>query len=261
MNLPKKKYLKIANRLSHLIELHFKKAGFENAILGLSGGLDSSTTAYLLADALGEQHVFGAILPSSASRRLDLEHAHLVARSLGIDHYAFNISDIIHSIASRIHGYGLSPQNEIAKGNITARLRAIFLYNLAARKRALVVGTGDRSELLLGYFTKYGDGAVDLLPLGSLYKTEVKELASAIGVPRAIINKPPSPGLWAGQSAEKELGASYEKLDEVLRLLVDKKMKPKRAAKKVRNQQLVERVLYLMRSSEHKRRLPPILMP
>ncbi|MCK4714693.1 MAG: NAD+ synthase [Candidatus Aenigmarchaeota archaeon] len=257
----KTNYSKLAQRLSKKIAAYFKDAGYENAVLGLSGGLDSSTTAYLLANALGAHHLFGAILPSSSSRQEDIAHAHLVARTIGFNYYRFNISDISDSIVFRIHGRGLTPQDKLARGNITARLRSLFLYNIASRKRALVVGTGDRSELLLGYFTKYGDGAVDLLPLGSLYKTEVKALARVIGVPDTIIQEPPSPGLWQGQTAESELGASYEKIDAILRLLVDKKKKPSAVAKAVHNRRLVARVQEMIETSGHKRRAPPILKP
>ncbi|MDO8340120.1 MAG: NAD+ synthase [Candidatus Burarchaeum sp.] len=254
-------YSELAKRLSKLTSEYFANAGFENAVVGLSGGLDSSTTAYLLADALGEHRVIGVMLPSHATSRQDLEHSHLVARSLGIDHCQFNISDLAHSLSSRIHGHGLAPQDELATGNITARLRAVCLYNLAARSRALVVGTGDRSELLLGYFTKYGDGACDLLSLGSLYKTEVRELARTLGVPRQILEKPSSPSLWHGQTAERELGSSYEKIDAILRLLVDKKMKPAAVAKRVRDAKLVESVQAMLAESGHKRKMPPILRP
>jgi len=252
-------YAKIAKQLSKRTADYFKSSGLENAVIGLSGGLDSSTTAYLLADALGEHHVIGVMLPSHATGRQDLEHAHIVARSLGIDHHQFDISDLVHSLSSRIHGPGLLPQADLAMGNITARIRATILYNIAARKRALVVGTGDRSELLLGYFTKYGDGACDLLPIGALYKTEVRELARSLGVPQQILNKPPSPSLWHGQTAERELGASYEKIDAILRLLVDKKMKPAAVATRVRDAKLVESVQAMLAESEHKRKMPPIL--
>ncbi len=252
-------YTAIAKKISSKIAAYFEEAGYENAVIGLSGGLDSSTTAYLAAEALGESRVFGVLLPSSATRTADTEHALLVARQLGIDNYRFNISDISHAISTRIHGSGLLPQDNISNGNITARLRSIFLYNLAARRRALVLGTGDRSELLLGYFTKHGDGACDLLPLGSLYKTDVQKLAKAIGVPQQIIDKPSSPSLWSGQTAESELGASYGKIDEVLRLLFDRKLKPAAVAKKVRNRELVERVLLFHERTMHKRQMPPIL--
>jgi len=250
---------KTAKKLAKKMTDYFKGAGFENAVVGLSGGLDSSTTAYLAAEALGEQHVFGVMLPSAATRPIDMEHALLVTRNLGIDHYRFNISDLSHSLSSRLHGHGLLPQTDLSNGNMTARLRGIVLYNIAARRRALVLGTGDRSELLLGYFTKYGDGACDLLPLGSLYKTEVRKLAEALGVPRAIIAKPSSPSLWSGQTAESELGASYEKIDGILRLLFDGRMKPAAAAKKVSDRALLERVLLFHGRSRHKRQMPPIL--
>ncbi|MFA6035698.1 MAG: NAD+ synthase [Candidatus Micrarchaeia archaeon] len=252
-------YKSTARKISSGLAAYANDAGYENAVIGLSGGLDSSTTAYLAAEALGESHVFGVILPSAATRPADVEHALLVARQLGIDHYRFNISDIAHAVSTRIQGHGLLPQDNMSTGNITARLRSIFLYNLAARRRALVLGTGDRSELLLGYFTKHGDGACDLLPIGSLYKTDVRKLAHALGVPSQIISKPSSPSLWSGQTAESELGASYEKIDEVLRLLFDKKLKPAAAAKKVRSRELVDRVLLFHERSMHKRKMPPIL--
>lgn len=252
-------YKAVAKKLNAKIADYFENAGFENAVVGLSGGLDSSTTAYLAAEALGESHVFGVLLPSSATRPSDVEHALLVVRQLGIDHYRFNISDISHALSSRMHGHGLLPQDDISNGNISARLRATILYNLAARRRALVLGTGDRSELLLGYFTKHGDGACDLLPIGSLYKTDVRKLAAALGVPQQIIDKPPSPSLWSGQTAESELGAGYDKIDEILRLLFDKKMKHAAVAKRVRDKGLVDRILLFHERSMHKRQMPRVL--
>jgi NAD+ synthase len=252
-------YSATAKRLSAKLAAYFEAAGMDNAVIGLSGGLDSSTTACLAADALGEQHVFGVMMPSHATNRDDMEHASLLARTLGIDTYKFDISDLAHSLSTRLHGHGLVPQTELTNGNISARLRSLILYNLASRKRALVLGTGDRSELLIGYFTKYGDGACDLLPIGSVYKTDLRAIARELGVPEKIIQKPPSPSLWDGHTAESELGASYEKIDTVLKLLFDRKMKPGAAAKQVKNPALVQKIIKMHEQSGHKRAMPPIL--
>lgn len=252
-------YAQLARKLSARLSQHMQRAGFHEAVVGLSGGLDSSVTVCLAADALGEQHVSGVLLPSHATRREDTEHALQLARTLGIDTYRYDISDLSHSISLRVHGHGLAPQSDLTNGNITARLRALLLYNIASRRNALVLGTGDRSEMLIGYFTKHGDGACDVLPIGSIYKTELAGIARELGVPDSIISKPPSPSLWHGQTAEMELGASYDKIDPILKLLYDQNMKPAAVAKKVKNAALVQKLVRMHDSRAHKLEMPPIL--
>ena len=252
-------YKKIENKIISGIRSYFQNAGYENAVIGLSGGLDSTTACLLTAKALGEQNVHGIILPAETTPRNDVEDALLFARELGINHYIFNISDIANAFVHRLHHRHLLPNSNVTRGNIAARARMTALYNVAQRTRSLVVGTGDRSELLLGYFTKYGDGGADILPLGSLYKTEVRALAKSMHIPPFILNKPSSPNLWHGQTAAEELGADYGQIDPILQMLVDKKMNEKSVARKTKNAQLVAKISSMIKKSEHKRKTPFIV--
>ncbi|TDA33111.1 MAG: NAD(+) synthetase [Hadesarchaea archaeon] len=243
------------NILSFIRE-EVRKAGAKGVVLGLSGGLDSSTAAYLCVKALGNRRVLGLLMPDEVTTREDLEDAKLVAKTLCIPHKLFDLTSLCHQIFPFFRG------NRNAKGNVKARLRMVLLYYAANSKNLLVVGTSDRSELLMGYFTKYGDGGADLLPLGGLFKTQVRELARYLGVPARIVDKPSSPGLWPGQRAEEELGISYELLDSILHLKLDlgrdlSLIRKETGAKR----ELIERVLKRIERTEHKRRFPPIPPP
>ncbi|WP_048150148.1 NAD+ synthase [Palaeococcus ferrophilus] len=228
-----------------------ERAGGMGAVVGISGGIDSATVAYLAAKALGKEKVLGLIMPYYENR--DVEDAKLVCESLGIEYRVINIRSIVDAFVSSL---GFEPDRK-SLGNIMARTRMVLLYAHANQLNRLVLGTSNRSEFLTGYFTKWGDGASDYAPLINLYKTEVWEVAKLLGVPKRIIEKKPTAGLWEGQTDEDELGISYRLLDEILWRLVDLKMPKDKIAEELGIS--VERVEYvegLVKGSEHKRRLP-----
>ena len=227
------------------------EAGAEGVVIGISGGIDSATTAYLAVKALGKEKVLGLIMPYYQNQ--DVEDAKLVCSSLGIECREINIKPIVDSFVSQL---GFHPDKR-SLGNIMARTRMVLLYAHANAKNYLVLGTSNRSEFLTGYFTKWGDGASDYTPLINLYKTEVWEVAKLVGVPERIIEKKPTAGLWEGQTDEDELGISYRLLDEILWRLVDLRKDKEEIAEELGVP--IERVEYvenLVKRSEHKRRLP-----
>jgi NAD+ synthase len=233
----------LVTRLCDWLQEEVAAAGAEGAVVGLSGGIDSATVAGLLARALGSERVLGLIMPCH-SDPVDAEDARLAAETFHIPTQFVDLSPVYDAF---LRAQGVDAP-AVAQANLKPRLRMATLYYHAARLGRLVVGTGNRSELEVGYFTKYGDGGVDLLPLGGLLKTEVRAVAQAIGVPDRIVSRPPSAGLWQGQTDEGELGLSYEELD---RHLAGERIPAERAA----------RIEELRRRSAHKRDLPPIFRP
>ena len=243
-------------RLERFLTTHLEEAGARCLVVGLSGGLDSSVTAALCAKALG-QHVLGVSLPEKKTRNdKALEDARLVASKYRI---RFKIIDITPIVEASRNTLDAKLAGGVPWGNVKARLRAMVLYYFANTEHGLVVGTGDKSEIMLGYFTKFGDGACDLLPLADLYKTSVRNLAKHLGIPERIRVKASSPELWPGQTAEKELGLSYEKLDKILWGL-ERWMTPAEIADEAGlKPQMVRKVRERWLRSEHKRR-PPLAM-
>ena len=221
-------------------------------MLGLSGGLDSATVAFLAARALGPDRVWPFVLPYRSSSAASLEAAELVTRKLGL---AATVMDITPQIDAYFREVG--DQTPLRIGNKAARERMSILYDQAKAKGGLVLGTGNRTERLLGYTTLWGDMACDLAPIGALLKTQVRALAAALGVPRAIIQTVPSAGLWPGQTDEGELGISYETADALLHLMVDRRLGERDIAGLGYQRTDIRRVRDLMRRSAHKRRLPP----
>ncbi|WP_297507690.1 NAD+ synthase [Thermococcus sp.] len=244
-------YEKAIERIVDFISEKVREAGTNGVVVGISGGIDSATTAYLAVKALGSEKVLGLIMPYYENR--DVEDAKLVCESLGIKCKVVNIRPIVEEFVKSL---GFEPDKK-SLGNIMARTRMVLLYAHANALNRLVLGTSNRSEFLTGYFTKWGDGASDYAPLINLYKTEVWEIAKLLGVPERIIEKKPTAGLWEGQTDEDELGISYRLLDEILWRLVDLKMpKEKIAGELGISVETVEHVENLVKSSEHKRRLP-----
>ncbi len=184
----------------------------QGGVVGLSGGLDSAVTARLARDALGPELVLGVLLPDPGYPDALLKETREFAESLGIEHRTLRLGPAVAAVQ------GLVPEvrDRVTLGNMTARLRMTVLYALARERGRLVLGTGNKSELLLGYFTKYGDGGVDVLPLGDLYKTQVRILADELGIPAAVRDRPPTAGFWEGQTDEGEIGLPYEQIDRVL---------------------------------------------
>jgi len=246
-----------AKRIMSFIRDSVKKAGAAGVVIGLSGGLDSSVTAVLAVRALGRSGVTGLILPDPETTPVeDVRDAEELARSLGITRFQIDIRDILEAYASSLPFY---EENRIANGNLRARIRMTILYYYANISNRLVCGTSDKSELLLGYYTKYGDGGADILPIGDLYKTQVRELARRLGLPKKLCEKPSSPRLWPGQMAESELGMTYEEIDEILHLYVERGKSAEEIVEEAgMSLEKVREVIERVHRSEHKRLPPPI---
>lgn len=202
----------MADKLIGWVGQQVADAGAKGLVVGLSGGIDSAVTAAICKRVCPDT-TLGVIMPCYSDAQ-DTEDAELVAETLGVPVKIVVLDDIFDLLVSRLTGEPYDVRSrDLSIANIKPRLRMTTLYFFAARRQSLVVGTGNRSELTIGYFTKYGDGGVDLLPIGNLVKTQVKQLAKYLGVPQRIIEKRPSAGLWAGQDDEKEIGVTYEELD------------------------------------------------
>jgi NAD+ synthase len=233
----------LARKLTSWIGEQVKAADAKGVVVGMSGGLDSSVVAVLCKRAL-PQNTLGVLLPCYSSE-IDLSHARLVAQEFDIATTTVTLDSIFDAVKKALPSEGFDAETEkLAQANLKPRLRMLTLYYLANRLGYLVVGSGNRSELEVGYFTKYGDGGVDILPLGNLLKSQVRELASYLGIPEQIISKPPSAGLWPGQTDEAELGISYEELD---RYLMSGKA----------SEEVKQKIEALSRSAAHKRCPPP----
>lgn len=231
----------------------------KGVVLGLSGGLDSSVVAYLSVKALGSDRVLGLLMPDSdVTPKVDVDDALIVAENLGINYRVIDIKPVMDSFSSILKPF--SSSSKLSIGNLRARVRMCINYYFANLEGWLVAGCGDRSEILLGYFTKYGDGGCDFLPIGSLYKTQVRRLASFLEVPDEIVSKPSSPALWPGHLAEAEIGYSYEFIDKVLYLMFDLGLSPLEVASKL-NVDLndVMNIKSRVDSSSHKRIFPKII--
>ncbi len=213
--------------IESFIAHHVEASGRKGVVLGLSGGVDSALVARLCSDALGPDRVLALGLPEGRGGG-DLEDAAAFAEHLGIE---FRMVDIAPFVAALDAGLARKRSDRIARGNLRARVRMVVCYYVANTEDRLVMGTGNKSELLVGYFTRWGDGGVDLLPIGDLYKTQVRAMARALGVPKSIVERTPTAGLWPGQTDEGELGISYDNLDRVL-LGVELQMEPEAIAEK-----------------------------
>ncbi len=248
-------YPVIKDKIAAFIKSKVRESGAQGAVIGLSGGIDSTLTTYLTVRALGPDNVLGIMLPESGvTSKYDVDDAVEVARVLGIEHKVIEISPVLQAFSSTIPGFDSAANT--ANGNLKARTRMCILYYHANLMHRMVVGTGNKTELLLGYFTKYGDGGVDIEPIGGLYKTQVRELARHMGIAASIINKTPTAGLWPGQTDESELGVSYEMADRILAMLVDEN-KDASLVKKKFPPEMVDRLAARISSNEHKRMPPP----
>jgi len=197
------------DRCVFFIQNTFRYKRFNKAVIGISGGLDSAVTATLCVKALGKENVIGIMLPCGEQK--DIQDSIELCNKLDIQSYTIDISAMVNSYK---HPFYSPDQTRL--GNIMARSRMIVLYDISSIHRGLVVGTSNKTELMMGYFTLHGDGACALEPIGHLYKTWVKEMAVALEIPKSIIEKAPSAGLWEGQTDEKEMGISYYLLDAIL---------------------------------------------
>jgi len=255
---------KTINNISKFILDKVTGAGSSGVVIGLSGGLDSTTTAYLCSKSLKKEQILGIIMPTVTTPQEDIEDAVTVAENLEIEYEIIHVDDLIEPFKSLcMHSVSTKRLNtearELANANLKARIRMMILYYHANDLGRIVVGTGNRTELLVGYFTKYGDGGVDILPIGNLYKTEVRKIAEHIGVPENIIKKAPTAGLWAGQTDEEELGIKYETLDKLLYLMIDQKMEDSDIAQKLEVPvEEVLRIKGMVNRSQHKLKTAPI---
>ena len=200
-------------RLTAFIRDTVKNAGCSGVVIGLSGGIDSAVVTKLAVDALGADKVLNIFMPSATTPKDDMKCTSEFSASLGTE---YKIVDISSSVAALSSALELKDDDRLGRGNLSARCRMAVLFDTARRTNRIVLGTSNRSEMMMGYFTKFGDGACDAVPIVDLYKTQVRELASLIGIPEEFIVKPPSAGLWEGQTDEGEMGISYDKLDTVL---------------------------------------------
>ena len=239
--------------LSGFIHSEITRAGFERAVIGLSGGIDSSLSCYLTVEALGPENVLALRMPYRTSSQDSLDHAQMVIEALGVQSLTVDISNMVDPLFERF-----PDADEVRRGNVMARERMIILYDQSVAFNGLVVGTGNKTELLLGYSTLYGDSACALNPIGDLYKTQVRQLARAMGVPKVIVEKPPSADLWVGQTDEDELGFTYERVDQLLYLLIDQRYSPEDCIEAGFKESFVRGVVERVRRNHYKRILPPI---
>jgi len=244
----------IEQKIIKWIRKKVKEANAKGIVIGLSGGIDSSVVAVLAQKALGKENVIGIIMPCE-SQKEDERDALSLAQKFSIKIETIELTGNFYKFLNTL--YPITPPKQMGRSNLKARLRMCSLYYIANNLNYLVCGTGNKTEIAIGYFTKYGDGASDIEPIGNLYKDDVKKLAKYLGIPQKIIDKAPSAGLWTGQTDEKEMGITYEKLDYLLQKLnnpfwaYDKEFVKK-------NLENIVKIASMKKNSEHKRKLPPI---
>ncbi len=232
-----------------------KQSGLSKLVIGLSGGIDSALSAALAVQAVGKENVIGVMLPYKASSQASFNDAKEVADTLGIEYHKVDITPMVDAYFST---YDQSA-DALRQGNCMARMRMIVLYDFSAKYRALVVGTGNKSELLTGYCTQYGDSACAFEPIGHLYKSEVWEMARMLKVPEVVIKKKPTADLWSDQTDEQEMGISYHKLDQVLYLRYELGLNKKVIIEQGISEEELSLVENLYNKSKFKRVMPPIL--
>ncbi len=241
----------VVNVLTFFIKSEIEKAGFKKAVIGISGGVDSALSAFLCVRALGKDNVVLISMPYKESSTQSVEDSRLIGKVLGANFFEMDISPQIDVYYRRYPN-----ASKLRKGNKMARERMSILYDFAYDNNALVVGTSNKSELLIGYSTRWGDNAYDINPLGDLYKTQVWEIAKFLGVPEKIVKKKPSADLWPGQTDEGELGFPYDLLDRILVAYVDLKMRKEEILSFGFDKSVVHRILNMVRQSQYKRKLP-----
>lgn len=234
------------NKIVAWIKKQLKQSNAKGIVLGLSGGIDSSVVAALAKEAVGKSRILALILPSH-SQKQDLHDAMLVAKKLGIKTKIIDLSGIYDNFMKILPGDAIG----LAKANLKPRLRMLILYYFANKFNYLVCGTGNKSEITVGYFTKHGDGATDILPIGGLFKKQVRLLAKELKIPQVVVDKPPTAGLWPDQTDEGEMGITYNELDDILSRFENKK-------KQISSKAKVNKVKGMIKRSEHKRQPPKI---
>lgn len=239
--------------LAGFIKSEITRVGMSRAVIGLSGGIDSALSLALAVDALGKDNVLAVRMPYKASSKDSLDHAQLLIDQLGVPSKTIEITDMVEPL------FTLNPDmSKLRKGNIMARERMIVIYDQSEVFKGLVVGTSNKTEILLGYSTLFGDSANALNPIGDLYKTQVRQLSRAMNIPSPIVDKPPSADLWEDQTDEGELGFTYSEADRLLYLLVDQRYSPQEAMEAGFDEKFVNAVTTRIRRNQFKRMLPPI---
>ena len=243
----------VRNILVGFIKSEITRTGYARAVINLSGGLDSAVSCVLAAQALGPENILAIRIPYKTSSPDSLEHAQILITQLGIQSLTIPITDMVDPLIERF-----ADMSKIRKGNIMARARMIIAYDQSEAFHGLVVGTGNKTEILLGYTTLFGDSACAINPIGDLYKTQVRQLAADLNIPQVIIDKPPSADLWQGQTDEDELGFTYEKVDQLLYLLIDQRYQPSECIPLGFEEKFVQTVVDRVRRFQFKRSLAPI---
>ena len=237
--------------LTGFIKSEVTRAGFTRAVVGLSGGIDSALACVLAIEALGAENVLAVRMPYRSSAPDSLEHAQLIIDQFQIPSETIEITPMVLPLSER------DPKmSKKRMGNIMARMRMVVLYDQSETFKGLVIGTGNKTEILLGYTTLWGDMASALNPIGDLYKTQVRQLSRALSVPAPIVNKPPSADLWVGQTDEGELGFTYEEVDKLLYLLVDGRYRPQECVEAGFDEKFVNAVAARVRRNQFKRMMP-----
>ncbi len=272
----------IKDQVVDFIKKSVEESNSQGLVIGLSGGLDSTVVACLSTEAIGSEKILGIHMPTSSTPNEDREHARLIAKILNIKYYEIDINKLSSDFIETISEIKINESNEIknmekklaidseigkkidndvqktAEGNLNARIRMIILYYYANLNNLLVAGTSNKSELLIGYFTKYGDGSSDILPIANIYKSQLKKLAIDWKIPEKIINKPPRAGLWPGQNDENEIGFTYNILDKILYLIVDKKLTNEEVLKKINvSHDEINAIRNRVKNNKHKLQFPP----
>jgi len=236
--------------IKDFIKTYVENSGCEGVVIGLSGGIDSAVTAIICKNVLGKNKTKCVFLPDDATPKLDIKHIELLGEKFDLLYEKKDITSVIKSVESNC----ILKANNFVLANIKARIRMVLLFEYANMTNSLVCGTSNKSEILVGYFTKYGDGGVDIMPIGDLYKTQILELAGYLKIPEGMISKPPTAGLLKGQTDEKELQLSYEKLDKILVGLEQKCGIQEIIENADVKKSDVDRIKKMRISSQHKRR-------
>jgi NAD+ synthase len=257
ISIPKLDFEKTVAKITNFIREIVEDANVEGVVVGLSGGVDSSVVATLCVRSLGKAKVLGILLPTDFTPQQDVEDAFELSKWLGIRTELIDIHPIAKGFSQTLQCDPADPEQRMPVANILPRIRMTIFYYYANLHRYLVVGTGDRSEDLIGYFTKYGDGGVDFLPISHLYKTQVRALAQYLGVPRKIALKPSSPQLYPGHKATDEIPVNYERLDLILVGLYDQKLSPDEVCNRTGIPiDIIHEVQRRFNESKHKRAYP-----
>lgn len=245
---------KTVKELTGFIKSELDKTGMKKAVIGLSGGIDSAVSAYLTAEAIGSENLLGILMPYKTSSKSSITDALSVVNELGIRHKIFDITGMTDAYVGKLEG----DVSGLRKGNVMARCRMIVLFDHSAAENAIVIGTGNKTEALLGYTTLYGDSACGINPVGDLYKTQLREIAGFLGIPEPILVKKPSADLWKGQTDEGEMGITYEKVDEYLFARFEEKKSGAELIKAGFDDSFIKKVDSMIRKNEFKRKLPPV---